>query len=69
TCQEDAALIQPKSAEVGARLVIANIVGAKHEGASLNYKNEETLFKGKYVIVWKKIENDWKIYLDIWNKL
>ncbi len=40
-----------------------------YEGASLNYKNEESPFKGKYVIVWKKVDNDWKIYLDIWNKI
>lgn len=26
-------------------------------------------FKGKYVIVWKKVEGDWKIYLDIWNDI
>lgn len=26
-------------------------------------------WKGKYVIVWKKVDNDWKIYLDIWNKI
>tara|TARA_R110002073_G_scaffold72537_1_gene177641 strand:- start:672306 stop:672761 length:456 start_codon:yes stop_codon:yes gene_type:complete len=23
--------------------------------------------RGKYVIVWKKVKDDWKIYLDIWN--
>ena len=26
-------------------------------------------FKGKYVIVWKKVGKDWKIYLDIWNRI
>ena len=26
-------------------------------------------WKGKYVIIWKKVENDWKIYLDIWNRV
>ena len=26
-------------------------------------------FQGKYVIVWKKVEGDWKIYLDIWNRV
>lgn len=26
-------------------------------------------FRGKYVIVWKKEEGDWKMYLDIWNSL
>ena len=24
-------------------------------------------WKGKYVIVWKKVEGQWKMYLDIWN--
>ena len=24
--------------------------------------------RGKYVIVWKKVEDDWKMYLDIWNR-
>ena len=24
--------------------------------------------KGKYIIIWKKVDNTWKIYLDIWNK-
>ena len=26
-------------------------------------------WKGKYVIVWKKIDGNWKIYLDIWNRV
>jgi len=26
-------------------------------------------FKGKYVNVWKYVDGDWKIYLDIWNNL
>lgn len=26
-------------------------------------------WKGKYVIVWKKVKRVWKIYLDIWNAL
>ena len=25
--------------------------------------------RGNYIIIWKKIDNDWKIYLDIWNKI
>ena len=27
----------------------------------------ECSWGGKYVIVWRKVEGDWKIYLDIWN--
>ena len=26
-------------------------------------------WKGKYVIIWKKVDDDWKIYLDIWNRV
>jgi ketosteroid isomerase-like protein len=40
-----------------------------YEGKTLTKKKTEQPFKGKYVIVWKKIDGDWKIYLDIWNSL
>ncbi|WP_238988337.1 YybH family protein [Aureibaculum marinum] len=41
-----------------------------YEGATKNTKEDTTSrFKGKYVIVWKKENNDWKIYLDIWNSI
>jgi len=39
-----------------------------YEGNSSD-NNTVNGFKGKYVIVWKKIDNDWKIYLDIWNRI
>ena len=26
-------------------------------------------WKGKYVVVWKKINGSWKMYIDIWNRL
>jgi len=39
-----------------------------YEGSS-SHKKEIFPFKGKYVIVWKKVANDWKIYLDIWNSI
>ena len=32
-------------------------------------EGEISSWKGKYVIVWKKVEGDWKIYLDIWNRV
>jgi ketosteroid isomerase-like protein len=38
-----------------------------YEGKTKNTKGEERTWGGKYVIVWKKINNDWKMYLDIWN--
>ncbi len=40
-----------------------------YQGSSSNKKKEISEFKGKYVIVWKKVDNNWKIYLDIWNKI
>ncbi|NNE55706.1 MAG: DUF4440 domain-containing protein [Flavobacteriales bacterium] len=26
-------------------------------------------WKGKYVIIWQKVEGNWEIYLDIWNRI
>jgi len=40
-----------------------------YEGKTLSKEKEELSFKGKYVIVWKKTDDEWKIYLDIWNRL
>jgi len=40
-----------------------------YEGSSSNKKGIVTPFKGKYVIVWKKVDDNWKIYLDIWNRI
>lgn len=41
-----------------------------YEGISKDVKvNTTATFQGKYVIVWKKENNDWKMYLDIWNKV
>lgn len=40
-----------------------------YEGKTKNAKGEEQSWGGKYVIVWKKVNNNWKIYLDIWNNV
>lgn len=40
-----------------------------YEGTTRSANGEETSWRGKYVIVWKKIDGDWKIYLDIWNRV
>lgn len=40
-----------------------------YKGASTSKKGETNSFYGKYVIVWRKEGNDWKIYLDIWNRI
>lgn len=40
-----------------------------YEGKTLTKDKKESSWQGKYLIVWKKIEGDWKIYLDIWNSV
>ncbi len=40
-----------------------------YEGITLKTDGKEISWKGKYVIVWKKINKEWKIYLDIWNNI
>jgi len=40
-----------------------------YEGRSLDANGEEHSWKGKYVIVWKKVDGEWFIYLDIWNRI
>ncbi len=40
-----------------------------YEGKSLDSLGTEIPWKGKYVIVWKKENDEWKIYLDIWNRI
>ncbi|NND93675.1 MAG: nuclear transport factor 2 family protein [Flavobacteriales bacterium] len=40
-----------------------------YEGVTRDERNIESPFKGKYVIIWKKIEGEWYIYLDIWNRI
>ncbi len=41
-----------------------------YEGRSIGNDGEESSWKGKYVIVWKRVgRKEWKIYLDIWNRI
>ena len=40
-----------------------------YEGTTRRANGEEVSWRGKYVIVWRKIEGNWKIYLDIWNSI
>lgn len=39
-----------------------------YKGKSSN-GNQESEWRGKYVIIWRKEEGIWKIYLDIWNSI
>ena len=38
-------------------------------GTTRKANGEEVSWKGKYVIVWKKVDGEWLIYLDIWNRI
>jgi ketosteroid isomerase-like protein len=40
-----------------------------YQGTTIKPNGEKSTWKGKYVIVWKKVGADWKIYLDIWNSI
>jgi ketosteroid isomerase-like protein len=40
-----------------------------YEGETEKANGDIVAWKGKYVVIWKKIKNDWKIYLDIWNRI
>ena len=40
-----------------------------YEGKTKNVEGEENSWKGKYVIVWKKEDGNWKMELDIWNNV
>ena len=41
-----------------------------YKGTTTAPDGTESHWKGKYVIIWKKTESgEWKIYLDIWNRI
>ncbi|MBT8236708.1 MAG: nuclear transport factor 2 family protein [Bacteroidia bacterium] len=40
-----------------------------YEGTTRRSDGSESSWKGKYVIIWRKINQEWKIYLDIWNRI
>ena len=40
-----------------------------YEGKTKRANGEEVSWKGKYVVVWKKVGKNWKMYLDIWNRV
>jgi len=40
-----------------------------YEGKTQSKNGDISKWKGKYVIVWKKINAEWKMYLDIWNRI
>ncbi len=40
-----------------------------YAGATQLPNGNESAWQGKYVIVWKKVGAEWKIYLDIWNNI
>jgi len=40
-----------------------------YEGETIMKDGSSSKWKGKYMIIWKKVGKDWKIYLDIWNSI
>lgn len=40
-----------------------------YEGTTKRKDGSEVSWKGKYVIIWKKVDGEWKMYLDIWNSI
>lgn len=40
-----------------------------YEGKTQRPDGSVSEWQGKYVIVWKKVNKEWKIYLDIWNQV
>ncbi len=40
-----------------------------YEGTTRRKDGSEVSWKGKYVIIWKRVAGDWKMYLDIWNRI
>lgn len=40
-----------------------------YNGSTKNKDGSEVDWKGKYVVVWKKVDDAWKMYLDIWNRV
>ncbi len=41
----------------------------RYEGRTKRKDGSEVSWKGKYVVVWKKVNGEWKIHLDIWNNI
>lgn len=40
-----------------------------YEGKTIQKNGNEVSWKGKYIIVWRKEHNNWKIYADVWNNI
>ena len=40
-----------------------------YEGKTKRANGSESSWRGKYVIVWKKVDGNWLIYLDMWSSL
>lgn len=40
-----------------------------YKGKTRRADQSEVSWKGKYLIVWKKEQSGWKIYLDAWNRI
>jgi ketosteroid isomerase-like protein len=45
------------------------MISATMKGKTQQADGSEVSWRGKYVIVWHKRQGEWKIYLDIWNRV
>ncbi len=40
-----------------------------YEGTTIRADGSTSDWKGKYVVVWQKVDGQWLMYLDIWNRI
>ncbi|MGB3184135.1 MAG: DUF4440 domain-containing protein [Cyclobacteriaceae bacterium] len=40
-----------------------------YEGTTREKDGTENSWKGKYLIVWQKVDGEWKIHMDAWNRV
>lgn len=40
-----------------------------YEGTTRRKDGAEVSWQGKYLIIWQKVDGEWKIHMDVWNSL
>ncbi len=59
--------------DMGAKAALKIVEVEKHDDTAIEIglyelsSGDQTLDKGKYMVVWKKVEGEWKMHRDIWN--
>ncbi|MEQ9467657.1 MAG: nuclear transport factor 2 family protein [Ekhidna sp.] len=69
TLPEGVTILKHKSTPVEIRVMgdTAYDVG-RYEGTTRRADGSEVSWSGKYIIIWKKVDGEWKIHWDIWNR-